>query len=138
MNDGKSRHTIWLPDETWDKVKSHYKEDNCATQNEFVKKALEFYIGYLNTQAAERFLPRVLSNILEDKLSVLGNRIGRLLFKMTVEESMMMHIIASDTDIDLPTLERLRVRCVQDAKRTNGGITFADTLIFQKGIGVEA
>ena len=62
----------------------------------------------------------------------MANRIGRLLFKMAVEISMMMHIIAADTEIDQETLERLRVRCVNDVKRTNGQIRFKDILQFQK------
>lgn len=80
------------------------------------------------------YLPRLISETLEAKLGVLGDRIGRLLFKLTVEESMMMHIIASDTDVDFPTLDKLRGRCVMDAKRTNGEISFQDILKFQKGL----
>ena len=34
---GKSRHTIWLPEETWNRVKLLYKEDNCFSQSEFVE-----------------------------------------------------------------------------------------------------
>ena len=37
-----------------------------------------------------------------------------------------------DTDIDLPTLEKLRARCVQDVMRTHGQISFKDILKFQK------
>ena len=36
------------------------------------------------------------------------------------------------TDIDLPTLEKLRARCVQDVRRTHGQISFKDILKFQK------
>lgn len=42
--------------------------------------------------------------------------------------------IASDTDVDVPTLDRLRGRCVMDAKRTNGTISFKDILKFQKSL----
>ena len=99
-----------------------------------MEKAVEFYLGYLNAQKAENYLPYMLGETLDAKLGVLGDRIGRLLFKLTVEESMLMHIIASDTDVDAPTLDRLRGRCVQDAKRTNGEISFKDILKFQKGL----
>ena len=71
---------------------------------------------------------------MDAKLDMLGDRIGRLLFKLTVEESMLMHIIASDTDVDAPTLDRLRGRCVQDVKRTNGGLSFKEILKFQKSL----
>jgi len=42
------------------------------------------------------------------------------------------HIIAADTDVDQVTLERLRGRCVNDVKRTNGQIQFKDILQFQR------
>lgn len=130
----KNRHTIWLPDDIWDKVESHYQTDNCSTKNEYVEKAINFYTGYLNAQKASDYLPRLISEVLDAKLGVLGDRIGRLLFKLTVEESMMMHIIACDTDIDAPTLDKLRGRCVVDTKRTNGEISFKEILKFQKSL----
>lgn len=130
----KRKTAFWLFPETKAQVEAHYREDNCASQSEYVEKAILFYTGYLHAQKANAFLPRLISETLEAKLGVLGDRIGRLLFKLTVEESMMMHIIASDTDVDAPTLDRLRGRCVQDAKRTNGEISFKDILKFQKGL----
>ncbi len=130
----KARHTVWLPDDIWDKVEGHYQADNCSTKNEYIEKAIRFYTGYLNAKNASDYLPRLISETLEAHLDMLGTRIGRLLFKLTVEESMMMHIIASDTDVDVPTLDRLRGRCVMDAKRTNGQISFNEILKFQKSL----
>ena len=49
MNENKNRHTVWLTDETWSKVKDHYRADNCSTQNEYIEKAIQFYSGYLDT-----------------------------------------------------------------------------------------
>ncbi len=130
----KTRFALWAEKDVLSLVKENYKKDNCKTQSEYIENAIRFYTGYLSAQSADHYLPHVLASVLEGKLGVLGSRIGRLLFKLTVEESMLMHIIASDTDIDLTTLDKLRGRCVQDAKRTNGEITFADALKFQKGL----
>lgn len=128
----KTRFALWAEKDVLQLVRENYKKDNCKTQSEYIENAIRFYTGYLAAESADHYLPHVLASVLEGKLGTLGSRIGRLLFKLTVEESMLMHIIASDTDIDLPTLERLRVRCVQDAKRTNGDVSFADALKFQK------
>ena len=51
--------------------------DNCSTRNEFVEKAIRFYSGYLDTEHANEYLPRVLADVLEGKLGALGNRMGR-------------------------------------------------------------
>ena len=115
-------------------VRGAYRGDNCASQSEFIEKAIRFYCGYLEAEKDGAYLPRVLSEILEGILSTFGSRVGRLLFKQIVEQSILTHIIAADTDMDLDTLERLRGYCVQDARRTNGEISFQDILRFQKGL----
>ena len=50
----------------------------------------------------------------------------------SVELGILSHIIAADTDVDQVTLQRLRGRCVDDVKRTNGQIQFKDILQFQR------
>ena len=104
----KNRHTVWLTDEAWKMVGDQYKGDNCSTQNEYIEKAIRFYVGYRNAECDGYYLPNTLSYMLEGSLTALGDRIGRLLFKLSVEEYMMMHIIAHDTDINLETLFKIR------------------------------
>lgn len=65
-------------------------------------------------------------------MGVMADRMGRLLFKQSVELGILTHIIAADTDIDQVTLEKLRGRCVNDVRRTNGQIAFKDILQFQR------
>ena len=55
-------------------------------------------------------------------------RIARLLFKLTVELSMMMNVLAAGLEIDSTQLDALRWRCVQEVKKVNGTISFKDTL----------
>ncbi len=132
MNESKNRHTVWLTDEAWNKVKNHYRTDNCSTQNEYIEKAIQFYSGYLDAEQVDSYLPRVLTEVLEGKLSALGSRTGKLLFKLSVEEAIMAQIVACGFDIDLDTLKKVRVNCIKDTKETNGEIDFEDALRFQK------
>ena len=129
----KNRHTIWLTDEAWSAVNCHYREDNCSAHNEYIEKAIRFYSGYLDAQRADSYLPRVLSDVLEGKLGALGSRIGRLLFKLAVELHVSSNIIASNIDVELDTLEKVRGRCVKEVKQVNGEIKFEDALKYQKG-----
>ena len=129
----KNRHSIWLTDEAWSAVCYHYREDNCSAHNEYIEKAIRFYSGYLDTQHANSYLPRVLSDVLEGKLGALGSRIGKLLFKLAVELHVSSNIIASNIDVELDTLEKVRGRCVKEVKQVNGEIKFEDALKYQKG-----
>ena len=130
----KTRHTVWLPDDSWNKVESHYQTDNCTTKNEYIEKAIDFYTGYIDSASVGDYLPRLIGETLEDNLEKLGKRIGHLLFKLTVENNISNHILAADTDMDVLTYERLRNRSLREVKQTNGEISFKDDLIFQKSL----
>ena len=130
----KKQHTVWLTDEAWNEVKRHYREDNCTFQNEYIEKAILFYSGYLDAQNASAYLPRILSDVLEGKLDALGSRMGRLLFKLAVEQSMTANILASEINAGLDEVEKLRIRCVREVKQINGEIKFEDALKYQKGL----
>ena len=132
MNDNSKRHTVWMDSETWDMVEKHYRGDNCTRKNEYIEKAIQFYSGYLDVEHADEYLPCVLSDVLEGKLSALGGRIGRLLFKLAVEQDMNANILAALAEVDLDTVDHLRGQCVQRVKHTNGEVSFEDALRVQK------
>ena len=134
MKTDKSRHTVWLSDEAWNQVSLHYREDNCTFQNEYIEKAILFYSGFLDAQNASAYLPRILSDVLEGKLDALGSRMGRLLFKLAVEQNMTANILASEINAGLDEVEKLRIRCVREVKQINGEIKFEDALKYQKGL----
>lgn len=134
MKTDKSRHTVWLSDEAWNQVSLHYREDNCTFQNEYIEKAILFYSGYLDAQNASAYLPRILSDVLEGKLDALGSRMGRLLFKLAVEQNMTANILASEINAGLDEVEKLRIRGVREVKQINGEIKFEDALKYQKGL----
>ena len=134
MRENRHKHTVWMDDDVWDQVESHYQRDNCTTKNEFIEKAIRFYSGYLDTESADAYLPQVLADVLEGKLGAFGKRIGHLLFKQAVDQDVMANLLASDINVDLDTLQKLRVRCVKNVKETNGEIDFQDAFRFQKRI----
>ena len=124
----KRRHSVWLDDATWSKVQYHYKLDGCTTQNDFIDKAIQFYCGYLQSEYAGDFLPKILGETLEAILSMFGDRIGKLLLKQAVEQNVCNHILASDTDIDAQTYQQMRGKSYQEVLRTNGQISFPEVL----------
>ena len=133
MNEDKKRHTVWLTSDAWSQVETSYTKDNCSTKNEYIEKAIRFYTGYLNTQNAASYLPRVLADVLEGKLGALGTRIGKLLFKLAVEQDMIANITAAVNEVHLDDVERLRARCIREIRQTNGVINLEDAVRYQNG-----
>ena len=133
MNEDKKRHTVWLTPDAWSQVETSYTKDNCTTKNEYIEKAIRFYTGYLNTQNAVSYLPRVLADVLDGKLGALGTRIGKLLFKLAVEQDMIANITAVVNEVHLDDVERLRARCMKEIRQTNGVIDLEDAVRYQNG-----
>ena len=124
----KVKFAMRIKPETQELVRQWYGRDNCQSQNEFIEKAIYFYVEHLAAEDSSRFLPSALVAALRSTVQGSENRIARLLFKLTVEISMMMHVLAAGLEIDASQLDALRWQCVQEVKKTNGSITFKDTL----------
>lgn len=130
----KKRHTIWIDDEIWQELLCLYKRDNCSTQNEFVEKALQFYIGYLNTHNASVFLPEAIASVMIGTMENYAHRIGLQLYKLAVEQNLCNHILIEDTDMDMRDYQFLRGRSVREVQSTNGRISFKEVMDFQKSV----
>ena len=133
MPDDKVRFQMRISPETDQKIAAAMKLANSQSKNEFVENALIFYCGYLSAKNSDDFLPPALVSAMCGTVQDSENRIARLLFKMTVELSMMMNVLAVGLEINADDLDRLRGQCVRDVKKSNGSITFKDTVAFQNG-----
>ena len=61
------------------------------------------------------------------------NRVCRLLFKLAVEQDMVMNVLAAGMEIPDEQLKALRGRCIQDVKKTSGSISLDDAVRYQRG-----
>ena len=128
----KIKFALRITPETQQLVKDLCARDNCQSQNEFIEKAIRFYAGYVSSGEAIDYLPPAL-------VAAAGNggdsehRIARLLFKLAVETSMMMNVLAAGMEISEEDLRQLRARCVREVKQTNGNISLKDAVKYQKG-----
>jgi len=135
MSEEKMRIHTRVSQEMERKINAAMEKDNCQSRNEFLEKALKFYCDYLAAEDVAEFLPPIFVHAMRGTIQCSEDRIARLLFKLTVEISMMMHVLAAGLEIDASQLDALRWRCVQDVKKTNGTITFKDTLTKNQGEG---
>ena len=134
MANEKIKFPLWLMPETKATVERLHWQDGCSSQSEFMEKAILFYCGYLQSEYAGDFLPKILGETLEAILSMFGDRIGQLLFKQTAEHNVMNHILASDTDIDAATYQKMRCMSYQEVVQTHGQISFPEVLRKEKAL----
>ena len=130
----KVRTPIWLRPETINKMDAWLKADNCKTESEFAEKALVFYIGYLESNDASKYLCEVLSNMIKGILENNNNRMRSLMFKLCVELNMACHTVAAHFKADEINRKNLRAFAVKEVKETNGQISFDNALDVQRSV----
>ena len=121
----KYKFALWLHPDTLEKVKELYRQD------EFIEKAIRFYIGCLTAEDSASYLPNAFLSNMKSIVAESDNRQSKMLFKLAVELAMMMNVVAASNEIDEISLARLRGECIQEVKRLNGNFSFEDAVEWQ-------
>ena len=121
-----------MDSETTEMAKVLYKQDNCSSQNEFIEKAVNFYISYITTNNHTSFLNPMLHEAVKASLKENENRMANNLFRLSVELSMMMNILASGLELTDEQLRNLRSRCTREIKKSKGKISLEDAIEYQR------
>ena len=128
----KEQMTIRLYPETRRQMDSWLEESNSKNRNEFVEKALRFYMGYLGTENITEYLSDALVATLRGIIADSTNRTNGILFKCAVEQGIMAHTIAAHFRADPINRRELRAYAVDEVRRTNGQISFDRALDQQR------
>lgn len=131
-DDLKQRITVWLHPKMIANMELLMQAHHMKNHTEFISEAVDFYIGYLNSQSSTTFLSQNLLGAIQGTLQNTENRVANNLFRLSVELSMMMHLLATTLDITDEELYSLRGRCVSEVKKTRGKIRFDDAVAFQQ------
>ena len=127
-DNGKKRFNFRISDEVMDLVCKWYESDNCATRNEFMEKAIRFYVGYVASNHNQDYLPNIVISTMKSIMRDSENRHNRNLFRIAVELSMLMNVMAATHDIPKEALIKLRGDCIEEIKRINGTLSL-DTAV---------
>ena len=122
-NESRERLPLRMQPETRRRIEQWYAADNCQSMNEFVEKAVNFYIDYLEIDDNKTLLPVAIMSAIDGRLSRLEDYIARRDFTRCVEQDMTNGIIAEAFRMDEDSLKRIRAQSVRNVKATNGLIS---------------
>ena len=105
------------------RIEQWYAADNCQNMNEFVEKAVNFYVDHLEIQDNQTLLPMAIQSAIDGRLSRMEDYIARSSFTRNVEQDMTNGIIAEAFEMDREDLKRRRAQSVRNVKATNGLIS---------------
>ena len=104
----------------WEDCDKYYESLGLASRNDFIRDAVDFYIEYLRRNNTVKFLTPALESVISAKIRDSEDRIARLLFKLSVDQNLLAHIVANTYDFDSDAVSEQRVYSVREVKETNG------------------
>ena len=119
----RDRIAVRMDQETSRRLEQWYLADNCNSKNEFILKAMNFYIDHLEIKDNKSLLPMAIMSAIDGRLSRLEDYIARRDFTRCVEQDMTNGIIAEAFQMDEDALKRIRAQSVRNVKATNGLIS---------------
>ncbi|MFI3326797.1 MAG: hypothetical protein R3Y35_11590 [Clostridia bacterium] len=130
-NEYKKRSAIWLYPQTFKNVDDNLSKDNCKNRSEFIEKAIDFYIGYINSTNSTNYLSDILVDSVKGVIKSNDNRMANNIFRLAVEVSVMMNIMAFGLEISEEQLRTTRARCIEEIKRNRGRVALEDAIEHQ-------
>ena len=128
MSEGRQKISVYLKPETVEQI----KKSGCKTNSEYMEKALEFYHSYMVNRQAPEFLSAAMFRSLKNVLDKTEYARSRALFKLSVEISMLLNVVAAANDFSEEDLRALRHTCIDEVMNLNGSITLDDAIKWQE------
>lgn len=127
----KERVTVWIEPDILKTVDNLIEKANCRSRSEYIQNAALLYNEYIYLNKSNKYLPDMITSTINGIIENSENRVSRVIFKLAVEMSMMMNILASISEIDTFTLDKLRAKCIKDVKKSIGSVTIEDIMEYQ-------
>lgn len=98
------------------------------SRSDIIEKAVDFYFGYITSQLSQDYLCSVFGVKMEGLVSNLASRISKGNFRIAVESDILTRMLATVVQMNNNEYDRLRVKAIQDVKKTNGSINILDAV----------
>lgn len=128
----KKKVSLYLTDETYTEVKQSYRKGHCSSYNEFLERAIVYYLGYVNSEIMTDYLSPTIMSSVKAASDENTKRITRILFKLAVEIAVMNNLFAASLDIDEEKISSLRRECETEVRKLNGDFNMDDAIRWQK------
>lgn len=127
----KYRFPVYIPSEQNAEIDAYVDNGYAKSKNDFINKAIDFYIGYLRNEKNIDYIAPILSSILKSQMADIERNLSEIIFKLAVEVAKQNHLLSLSLRIGEEDLIDLNDRCYRDVASNNGIIRFEDAYRYQ-------
>lgn len=93
---------------------------NARSRNELICNAVEFYLYYLHHEQDGEYLAPSVKRIMSRYMAETENKIAGEIYRMAVEQKMMLKLLAEEFGYDDDQMQKFRQQSVDEVNRING------------------
>ena len=129
----RKKISFYVPKDILDICDRNLERANVKSRNQFLLKAAKFYDTYLNKEELTEVLTPAFESVIDARLDMTEHRVSSSLFKLTVEISMLMNILAAAYQLEPSNIQALKHRVINDVKSINGRLDLEEIMKYQSG-----
>ncbi len=112
------RLNVTVEDEMLERIDFQKETAKAKDRGDFTRKALEFYLSYLETSRNKDYLNQSVALGVRQGLNDIEKQTMPNIFRLAVEMSMMWNILSATLDLDPAEMRKLRSDCVNAVMAT--------------------
>ena len=106
-------------------IDENLRRAGAGSRNDFVEKAVEFYVGHLNAEDSSQYIGELLSQEVDKRLSQFTKTFSTNQYKTSVQLAIIGHILANAFDFSREYIDNLFRQCQQEVKQLDSVPNFA-------------
>ena len=122
----KERHVYYQEPQQAKRMKTAMQLADCTSESDFVRTAIDFYIGYLLQNESLDYLSPVINRSIKNVIGGVEKNICDMLFKLAVETGMATRIVGNSFEISDELLIDLREFISKTVAENNGVLKLED------------
>ncbi len=124
--DEKSIITVRISKNKKQEIQDLLEDAHVKSVNSFTLKAIDFYLGYIKQNKNLNYISPILASAIKGEMKNIEHNLSEIIFKMAVQLSMIIQIVADEKEFHPEYLETLYKWCAEKVGSTNGIISLED------------
>ena len=118
--DNMKKYAFYMPKRLIDNVDNTINSLGKMSRAEFIREAVDFYIGYLNSLRASDYLSPMLSHAIKSEIESVEKNVSEMIFKLAVQSAVANIFIASGLNLDTSNIDYLTKCAAKEIAKQNG------------------
>ena len=114
------KYAFYMPKRLIDNVDNTINSLGKMSRAEFIREAVDFYIGYLNSLKASDYLSPMLSRAIKSEIESVEKNVSEMIFKLAVQSAVANIFIASGLNLDTSNIDYLTKCAATEIAKQNG------------------